>query len=173
MVIRTEDGSSGSTGLTQEIDIMDIGSSTPKRKKSKSPLKGVLKIRSPSDRDDTPTSEPNTAQVLFSTPVSSLKAPRSTMSKLKTTRFQLPPSTEKMSHKSHHSTSASVCYISVSVSSHSHRDSANLNDLQLTAFAGFANVANKLGPSHRRYAEGGTDAVPHSTISSPESSRIK
>lgn len=39
-----EDGSQ-STGLTQEIDIMDIGSSTPKRKKSKSPLKGVLKIR--------------------------------------------------------------------------------------------------------------------------------
>lgn len=38
------------TGLTQEIDIMDIGSSTPKRKcqiaeKLKSPLKGVLKIR--------------------------------------------------------------------------------------------------------------------------------
>lgn len=39
------DGCSQSTGLTQEIDIMDIGSSTPKRKKSKSPLKGVLKIR--------------------------------------------------------------------------------------------------------------------------------
>lgn len=39
-----EDGSQ-STGLTQEIDILDIGSSTPKRKKSKSPLKGVLKIR--------------------------------------------------------------------------------------------------------------------------------
>lgn len=40
-----DDIGSGSTGLTQEIDIMDIGSSTPKRKKSKSPLKGVLKIR--------------------------------------------------------------------------------------------------------------------------------
>lgn len=45
MLSRIEDGSSESTGLTQEIDIMDIGSSTPKRKKSKSPLKGVLKIR--------------------------------------------------------------------------------------------------------------------------------
>lgn len=44
MMHRSED-CSGSTGLTQEIDIMDIGSSTPKRKKSKSPLKGVLKIR--------------------------------------------------------------------------------------------------------------------------------
>lgn len=41
----TEDACSESTGLTQEIDIMDIGSSTPKRKKSKSPIKGVLKIR--------------------------------------------------------------------------------------------------------------------------------
>lgn len=40
-----DDACSQSTGLTQEIDIMDIGSSTPKRKKSKSPLKGVLKIR--------------------------------------------------------------------------------------------------------------------------------
>lgn len=45
MVSRMDDIGSGSTGLTQEIDIMDIGSSTPKRKKSKSPLKGVLKIR--------------------------------------------------------------------------------------------------------------------------------
>lgn len=33
-----------STGLTQEIDCMDIGSSTPKKRKSSdSPLKGVLK----------------------------------------------------------------------------------------------------------------------------------
>ena len=37
--------SSGSTGLTQEIDILDIGSSTPKKRKAKSPLKGVLKVR--------------------------------------------------------------------------------------------------------------------------------
>lgn len=45
-----DDACNRSTGLTQEIDIMDIGSSTPKRKcptdaKTKSPLKGVLKIR--------------------------------------------------------------------------------------------------------------------------------
>ena len=39
------DASTGSTGLTQEIDIMDIGSSTPKKRKVKSPLKGVLKVR--------------------------------------------------------------------------------------------------------------------------------
>lgn len=37
--------STASTGLTQEIDIMDIGSSTPKKRKTKSPIKGVLKIR--------------------------------------------------------------------------------------------------------------------------------
>lgn len=112
MLIRAEEGGSGSTGLTQEIDLMDIGSSTPKRRKSKSPLKGVLKIRSLSD-DEAPTSEPNTAQVLFSTPVSSLKAPRSTMSKLKMTRFQLPPSSEKLSYKSHISISSSARYINV------------------------------------------------------------
>lgn len=44
MVSRLEDAS-GSTGLTQEIDMLDVGSSTPKRRKSKSPLKGVLKVR--------------------------------------------------------------------------------------------------------------------------------
>lgn len=44
-ISRLDEGSSGSTGLTQEIDYLGIGSSTPKRKKSKSPLKGVLKIR--------------------------------------------------------------------------------------------------------------------------------
>uniref|UniRef100_A0A1B0DKZ7 Serine/threonine-protein kinase greatwall n=1 Tax=Phlebotomus papatasi TaxID=29031 RepID=A0A1B0DKZ7_PHLPP len=32
----------GSTGLTQEIDTIDLGSSTPKKRKEKSPLKGVL-----------------------------------------------------------------------------------------------------------------------------------
>lgn len=50
MLNGADDACNHSTGLTQEIDIMDIGSSTPKRKctpstKSKSPLKGVLKIR--------------------------------------------------------------------------------------------------------------------------------
>lgn len=39
------DASSSSTGLTQEIDILDIGSSTPKKRKAKSPIRGVLKIR--------------------------------------------------------------------------------------------------------------------------------
>jgi serine/threonine-protein kinase greatwall len=35
-----------STGLTQEIDCIDIGSSTPKKRKSgSSPLKGVLKVK--------------------------------------------------------------------------------------------------------------------------------
>lgn len=32
-----------STGLTQEIGIIEIGSSTPKKSKMKSPLKSVLK----------------------------------------------------------------------------------------------------------------------------------
>lgn len=33
-----------STGLTQEIDTMDLGSSTPKKRRAKSPLKSVLKV---------------------------------------------------------------------------------------------------------------------------------
>lgn len=70
--------------------------------------------RSLSD-DEAPANEPINAQVLFSTPVSSLKAPRSTMLKLKTTRFQLPASTEKMCHKSQHSISTSARYINVSL----------------------------------------------------------
>lgn len=36
---------SQSTGLTQEIDCLDLGSSTPKKRKSKTPLKSVLKTR--------------------------------------------------------------------------------------------------------------------------------
>lgn len=102
MLSRIEDGSSESTGLTQEIDIMDIGSSTPKRKKSKSPLKGVLKVRSLSD-DEAPPIEhtnPSGAHVMFSTPVSSLKASRSAVVKPKSTRFQLPSSEEKNRNKS-------------------------------------------------------------------------
>lgn len=83
-----------STGLTQEIDIMDIGSSTPKKRKAKSPLKGVLKVRSLSD-DEMPTNEHlNIANVMFSTPVSSQKAPRGALLKLKSTRFVLPSSAD-------------------------------------------------------------------------------
>lgn len=35
----------GSSGLTQEIDTLDLGSSTPKKRRAKSPLKGVLKVK--------------------------------------------------------------------------------------------------------------------------------
>lgn len=134
MVSRMDDIGSGSTGLTQEIDIMDIGSSTPKRKKSKSPLKGVLKIRyvlysigthwtidvnscielcrEYSD-DEAPTNEHlNNANVMFSTPVSSLKAPRNSILKLKSTRFQLPSSEEK-SRKNYDSTESAQRYVHV------------------------------------------------------------
>ncbi|KAL5282789.1 MASTL family protein [Megaselia abdita] len=94
------DASSCSTGLTQEIDILDIGSSTPKKRKAKSPIRGVLKIRSLSD-DEMPISE-NVANVVFSTPVSSQKVPRRDdvlIGKLKSTRFALPLSIETKKDK--------------------------------------------------------------------------
>lgn len=97
------DRSSASTGLTQEIDIMDIGSSTPKKRKAKSPLKGVLKVRSLSD-DEMPINEHlNLGTVLFSTPVSSQKVPRGGLLKMKSTRFALPSSADvsKTSNKVH------------------------------------------------------------------------
>lgn len=111
---------SSSTGLTQEIDLMDIGSSTPKKRKAKSPLKGVLKVRSLSD-DEMPTNEHlNLGTVMFSTPVSSQKAPRGGLLKLKSTRFALPSSadvslsTQTQSHVTHasHSTLALATSIS-------------------------------------------------------------
>jgi serine/threonine-protein kinase greatwall len=92
-----QNASSGSTGLTQEIDVMDIGSSTPKKRKQQHtvtskkspPLKGVLKVRSLSD-DEMPIND-HLGNVLFSTPVSSQKN-RGPLSKLKSTRFALPSS---------------------------------------------------------------------------------
>jgi serine/threonine-protein kinase greatwall len=95
-----QDVSSGSTGLTQEIDCIDIGSSTPKKRKKlepqskNSPLRGVLKVRSLSD-DEMPTNE-HLGNVLFSTPVSSQKN-RGPLSKLKSTRFVLPSSMDQTS----------------------------------------------------------------------------
>lgn len=90
------DGSGASTGLTQEIDVMDIGSSTPKKRKSASPIKGVLKVRSLSD-DEMPVNE-HLGTVLFSTPVSSQKMRREggQLAKLKNTRFALPSSVEQL-----------------------------------------------------------------------------
>lgn len=93
---------SSSTGLTQEIEILNIGSSTPKKRKARcSPIRGVLKVRSLSD-EELPMqhllgSEPNVANVVFSTPVSSQKLPRrdgGLLGKLKATRFSLPLSIE-------------------------------------------------------------------------------
>ncbi|KPU72779.1 uncharacterized protein Dana_GF23215, isoform B [Drosophila ananassae] len=101
------DGSSSgngsqNTGLTQEIEILNIGSSTPKKRKARSsPIRGVLKVRSLSD-DELPMNqllcpEANVANVVFSTPVSSQKLPRrdgGLLGKLKATRFALPLSIE-------------------------------------------------------------------------------
>lgn len=89
------DGSTASTGLTQEIDVMDIGSSTPKKRKATSPIKGVLKVRSLSD-DEMAVNE-NLGNVMFSTPVSSQKIRREggQLGKLKSTRFALPSSIEQ------------------------------------------------------------------------------
>ncbi|XP_068157919.1 serine/threonine-protein kinase greatwall isoform X2 [Drosophila tropicalis] len=95
--------SSTHTGLTQEIEILNIGSSTPKKRKarSSSPLRGVLKVRSLSD-EELPMQhllgpETGVANVVFSTPVSSQKLPRrdgGLLGKLKATRFALPLSIE-------------------------------------------------------------------------------
>ncbi|XP_017037891.1 serine/threonine-protein kinase greatwall isoform X2 [Drosophila kikkawai] len=112
--------SSAHTGLTQEIEILNIGSSTPKKRKARSsPIRGVLKVRSLSD-DELPINhllgpEANVANVVFSTPVSSQKLPRrdgGLLGKLKATRFALPLSienkkrehatTEKMSGVQYH-----------------------------------------------------------------------
>ncbi|XP_055616704.1 serine/threonine-protein kinase greatwall isoform X2 [Toxorhynchites rutilus septentrionalis] len=92
------DGSSASTGLTQEIDVLEIGSSTPKKRKATSPIKGVLKVRSLSD-DEMPANA-HLGNVMFSTPVSSQKMRRDggQLGKLKSTRFVLPSSVEQ-SHK--------------------------------------------------------------------------
>ncbi|XP_053657971.1 serine/threonine-protein kinase greatwall [Anopheles marshallii] len=94
------DGDGTSTGLTQEIDVLDICGemhrSTPKKRKATSPIKGVLKVRSLSD-DEMQTGENLIANVMFSTPVSSQKIRREggQLGKLKSTRFQLPSSIDQ------------------------------------------------------------------------------
>ncbi|XP_064550517.1 serine/threonine-protein kinase greatwall isoform X1 [Drosophila montana] len=102
MEVDASSNASTSTGLTQEIEILNIGSSTPKKRKARSsPIRGVLKVRSLSD-DDLPMqhllgSEASVANVVFSTPVSSQKLPRrdgGLLGKLKATRFALPLSIE-------------------------------------------------------------------------------
>lgn len=71
--------------------------------------------RSLSD-DEAPTNDHvNGAHVIFSTPVSSLKTPRNSVLKLKSTRFQLPPSEEK-TRKNNSSILCTTRYINVSLS---------------------------------------------------------
>lgn len=105
---------SGSTGLTQEIDILDIGSSTPKKRKAKSPIRGVLKVRSLSDDEMPQMINENVANVVFSTPVSSQKLPRrdgGLLGKLKATRFALPLSIENKKREQAAEKSSGVQYL--------------------------------------------------------------
>ncbi|XP_050071859.1 serine/threonine-protein kinase greatwall [Anopheles maculipalpis] len=95
-----------STGLTQEIDVLDICSemhrSTPKKRKAASPIKGVLKVRSLSDDEMQTGDNVLIANVMFSTPVSSQKLRREgggQLGKLKSTRFQLPSSIDQSRNK--------------------------------------------------------------------------
>uniref|UniRef100_A0A1A9W4F5 Serine/threonine-protein kinase greatwall n=1 Tax=Glossina brevipalpis TaxID=37001 RepID=A0A1A9W4F5_9MUSC len=97
-----EINNSMSTGLTQEIEILDIGSSTPKKRKMKSPLQSVLKVRSFSDDEMSHIIAENVSSVVNSTPVSSQKISRcdgGLMGKLKSTRFALPSSNETSTRK--------------------------------------------------------------------------
>lgn len=102
--------SNHSSGLTQEIDCMDIGSSTPKKRMKTSPIKGVLKIKSLSD-DELPVNG-LLSNVMYSTPVSSQKIRREgQLGKLKSTRFVLPSSVEQQKKSSDH-----LRYIKLAVS---------------------------------------------------------
>ncbi|CAO1360054.1 unnamed protein product [Diamesa serratosioi] len=93
--------SNQSSGLTQEIDCMDIGSSTPKKRMKTSPIKGLLKIKSLSD-DELPVNG-LLSNVMYSTPVSSQKVRREgQLGKLKSTRFVLPSSVEQHKKSSEH-----------------------------------------------------------------------
>ncbi|XP_004530056.1 serine/threonine-protein kinase greatwall isoform X2 [Ceratitis capitata] len=106
---------SGSTGLTQEIDIMDIGSSTPKKRKA---VNGVLKIRSLSDDDMPQVLNEHVTNVVFSTPVSSQKIPRrdgGLLGKLKATRFALPPSIDVKKSEQIVEKASSVQYLKMAV----------------------------------------------------------
>lgn len=110
------DGCNGSvsSGLTQEIDILDIGSSTPKKRKAKSPIRGVLKVRSLSDDEMPQMINDNVANVVFSTPVSSQKLPRrdgGLLGKLKATRFALPLSIEAKKREMEAEKSSNVQYL--------------------------------------------------------------
>ncbi|EEB15695.1 serine/threonine kinase, putative [Pediculus humanus corporis] len=88
---RYDNDKNGHTGLTQEINFLDLNSpkmiSSEKSIDAISPLKEVFKTRSQSFED--------IAQgVLFSTPVSSGRSKKEEFSKFKSTRFQFPEKTE-------------------------------------------------------------------------------
>lgn len=81
------------TGLTQEIDCMDIGSSTPKKHKSKNEMQSPL--INPDDQIRISAINPN---VIVSTPVSSQKVTRN-KKKNNMLRFALPHSSMEQQRK--------------------------------------------------------------------------
>jgi serine/threonine-protein kinase greatwall len=89
------------TGLTQEIDCIDIGSSTPKKHKSKvveSSLIMQVKIKSSPDDEIRLSAIPS--NVIVSTPVSSQKINRN--KKKNMLRFALPDSSFDQQQQQHH-----------------------------------------------------------------------
>lgn len=63
-------------------------------------MKFIRHCRSLSDDEASAIEHQNSAHVMFSTPVSSLKSSRSSIIKPKSTRFRLPCSDEKIRNKS-------------------------------------------------------------------------
>lgn len=116
--------------------------------------------RSLSD-DEVPTNEQTTnVNVMFSTPVSSLKAPRNQIMKLKSTRFQLPSSTEK-NYKKDDTGDFTPTYVHVNCVA----CDKMVSSIQFR-FAGARNVADQLcDAAERRDAENEADAVPDTEVS--------
>lgn len=98
---------------------------------------------------------------MFSTPVSSLKAPRNSILKLKSTRFQLPSSEEK-SRKNYDSTESTQRYVHVN-SMLVYFIQNNSIDRSFRS-TGTGNVADKLSTCRRWHTEDETNTIPYPEI---------
>lgn len=131
----------------------------------------IVICRSLSD-DEAPANEhPNGAHVMFSTPVSSLKTPRNSVLKLKSTRFQLPSSEEKARKNS--SILCTTRYINVSEPFWNNFNGNPILCIKcMIDHSGTSYVTNKLSSNGRWNTKSETNTISHTKIHQTQSGGV-
>lgn len=108
---------------------------------------------------------------MFSTPVSSMKAPRTLITKFKSTRFQLPSSGKK-SHKTYDSVDSVQCHVQVCHHPFLNSICEFTNQIFVLFHVGAADVTHSFTACRWQYAKNETNTVSYTEIGASRSATV-